>query len=335
MHRARHSGGSSVAIRPRLVVTAVVAAAGLATAVWLPTRFDSAEATERDGDRRTGSESRDAGLPPIFEDRFAGGRGEPVDAGRWTVADDSARQPRLDGDGNLVFAARPGERVELTTAETFELRTGRVEARLRLPAGDDARASFAIADADADQEIDIAAAVQRRTRESLSGEFRTFALQWGPDEVVGSVDGRETVRVPLSRAGATDALLSGPFRVRLSLTAAADRRGERGERPRLVVDDVRVSSDERESAPPTAEPTTPPSAEPTTPPPATTPPVTTPPATTPPASEPPAAEPWEPFTLYAAGVLVTFDGVRYEVKETHTSLPGWEPPALPELFQPQ
>jgi hypothetical protein len=30
---------------------------------------------------------------------------------------------------------------------------------------------------------------------------------------------------------------------------------------------------------------------------------------------------------------VTYEGVTYQVKETHTSLPGWEPPALPSLFK--
>ena len=36
---------------------------------------------------------------------------------------------------------------------------------------------------------------------------------------------------------------------------------------------------------------------------------------------------------YVAGQLVTFGGVEYQVQETHTSLPGWEPTALPALFK--
>jgi hypothetical protein len=59
-----------------------------------------------------------------------------------------------------------------------------------------------------------------------------------------------------------------------------------------------------------------------------------PPASEPPASAAPAATTWAPFTVYLKGQHVTFDGVEYEVKETHTSLPGWEPPALPILFKP-
>ena len=39
------------------------------------------------------------------------------------------------------------------------------------------------------------------------------------------------------------------------------------------------------------------------------------------------------FELYVAGQLVTFKKVEYQVLETHTSLPGWEPTALPALFK--
>jgi hypothetical protein len=81
---------------------------------------------------------------------------------------------------------------------------------------------------------------------------------------------------------------------------------------------------DRQSPPPSADPTTPPTSEPPT----------SAPETTPPTSAPPSAKAWAPFTNYVAGQLVTFDGVEYEVKETHTSLPGWEPPALPNLFKP-
>lgn len=63
-------------------------------------------------------------------------------------------------------------------------------------------------------------------------------------------------------------------------------------------------------------------------------PSTVPPTSEPPASAAPAATAWAPFTVYLKGQHVTFDGVEYEVKETHTSLPGWEPPALPILFKP-
>jgi hypothetical protein len=75
----------------------------------------------------------------------------------------------------------------------------------------------------------------------------------------------------------------------------------------------------------------PPSESPSAPP--TTTPATTPP-TTAPTSEAPKATEWAPFTDYVAGQLVTFNGVEYQVQDTHTSLPGWEPTALPALFKP-
>jgi hypothetical protein len=105
------------------------------------------------------------------------------------------------------------------------------------------------------------------------------------------------------------------------------------------------------TAPPTTTPptTTPPTTTPpTTAPPTTTPPTTTPPTTRPPTSPPPrrttpptttppaspVATPWRPFTLIRQGQLVTYGGVTYRAEQTHTSLPGWEPPKVPQLFTP-
>jgi hypothetical protein len=34
---------------------------------------------------------------------------------------------------------------------------------------------------------------------------------------------------------------------------------------------------------------------------------------------------WKAFRDYKVGESVTFDGVRYTVRQSHTSLPGWEP----------
>ncbi|MFI9436886.1 carbohydrate-binding protein, partial [Streptosporangium sp. NPDC052375] len=43
---------------------------------------------------------------------------------------------------------------------------------------------------------------------------------------------------------------------------------------------------------------------------------------------------WEVWTPYAAGDTVTYNGVSYRCLQGHTSLPGWEPPNVPALWQP-
>ena len=45
-----------------------------------------------------------------------------------------------------------------------------------------------------------------------------------------------------------------------------------------------------------------------------------------------AAE-WAPYTSYAVGAVVTYQGVDYVCLQAHTSLPGWEPPNVPALWQ--
>ncbi|WP_405140967.1 M28 family peptidase [Sphaerisporangium sp. NBC_01403] len=42
---------------------------------------------------------------------------------------------------------------------------------------------------------------------------------------------------------------------------------------------------------------------------------------------------WQPYTAYAAGDTVTYQGVTYRCLQGHTSLPGWEPPNVPALWQ--
>ncbi|GAA4059188.1 M28 family peptidase [Nonomuraea soli] len=42
---------------------------------------------------------------------------------------------------------------------------------------------------------------------------------------------------------------------------------------------------------------------------------------------------WAPYTAYQAGATVTYQGVSYRCLQGHTSLPGWEPPNVPALWQ--
>jgi beta-glucanase (GH16 family) len=78
----------------------------------------------------------------------------------------------------------------------------------------------------------------------------------------------------------------------------------------------------------------------TTQPPVTQPPVTQPPGTQPPATQPPATQPpsgattWAAYTTYTIGQIVTYNGVSYSCRLTHTAYPGWEPPNVLALWLP-
>lgn len=43
---------------------------------------------------------------------------------------------------------------------------------------------------------------------------------------------------------------------------------------------------------------------------------------------------WAPWTFYAVGAVVTYNGVDYTAIQAHTSQPGWEPPNVPALWKP-
>jgi hypothetical protein len=342
-------------LRPRVVVAFVVAAAGLATAIWIPARNDSADASERNRNGTNDRFTRDRGeARGAFSDDFSGRRGSTVDPVKWVLNTDradnglefreSTRNARLDGDGNLTIVLRREDRGEfssarLVTRDTLRGASGHVEARIKTPEGQGVRPAFELIGSGRQSfgSFDV-------LTEPLSDDFHTYAVDWAPGEVVLSVDGQEIDRLTPENLD-TDQ----PFRLALSLAVGADRSGT-GFPARMQVDSVSFSAAGDEAPPttsPTAEPTTPP-AEPTTPPttaPTSEPPTaepTTPPATTPPAettapttppTTAPAAKAWAPFTDYVAGQLVTFKGVEYQVQETHTSLPGWEPTALPSLFK--
>jgi hypothetical protein len=340
MHRARHSEASSSAIRPRQAVALVAAAAGLVAAVWLPTRFDRAEAT----DQRGQTERRVTPDAVTFVDRFAGERGETADPQKWAVPEDDERAVRLEGFGTLAIAARGGDTTRMVTREPIEQAQGRLEARIDVP-GRDAEPSLFLARDTDEPGTDLLGPIRRAAPRALADGFHSVTVEWNADLAVASVDGDEVFRVRRDQVEDEEWVFDDPFLVGLSLSADEDAPSRLRYAPRLLVDLVRVSTDEA-ATPPTSEPpaseppaseppaSEPPTTEPTEPP-ATTPPATTPPTSAPPATTaPPAAVAWKPFTLYQAGARVTFGGVAYEVKETHTSLPEWQPPAVPNLFKP-
>jgi chitinase len=88
--------------------------------------------------------------------------------------------------------------------------------------------------------------------------------------------------------------------------------------------------------PATTPPTTSPTTRPTTAPPTTRP--TTAPPTTRPTTAPPTTAPagtaWAPYTAYSVGAVVTYQGKRYSCRQSHTSLPGWEPATTLALWLP-
>ncbi|GLY47750.1 alpha-lytic protease prodomain-containing protein [Lentzea sp. NBRC 102530] len=62
-------------------------------------------------------------------------------------------------------------------------------------------------------------------------------------------------------------------------------------------------------------------------------PTTTTPPTSTTTTTPPGGGSWAPYTTYATGAQVTYDGATYRVIQPHTSVPGWEPPNTPALWQ--
>ncbi len=49
---------------------------------------------------------------------------------------------------------------------------------------------------------------------------------------------------------------------------------------------------------------------------------------------PPAGNAWAPYTAYTVGQVVTYNGTRYQVRQSHSSLPGWEPANVLALWLP-
>jgi predicted alpha-1,6-mannanase (GH76 family) len=97
------------------------------------------------------------------------------------------------------------------------------------------------------------------------------------------------------------------------------------------------------TTPPTTQPpTTPPTTQPPTTPPTTQPPTTSPtttpptqPPTTPPTTSPPVGSTtWTAYTSYTTGQVVSYNGASYQCRQSHTALPGWEPPNVLALWLP-
>ncbi|MCY1140627.1 family 16 glycosylhydrolase [Actinoplanes sp. Pm04-4] len=306
---ARHSSGTSGwLIRPRALLALAVASAGLVGAI----------AVTGQGDVAVASEHR-----PVFDDDFNGGRGSALDPSKWLL-DGEARNGLQDGEGRLVVNRL------VSTRKAFAEPFGHAEARIKVRRAGGPWRAFGVVDKYGRVlrgDVDV---LDKKADPTSGREFHTYAIDWSPNSVVWSVDGKPALKLTPAEPGLPIALV---------LNLATD-----GRRPaRMVVDFVKVTAGEKPMpapttpAPTSAQPSpTPTTAPPTTVPPTKAPPTSKPPASKPPATKPPATKPaakaWKAFTDYKAGDLVTYKGVTYKVKEAHTALPGWEPSNLPNLF---
>jgi predicted carbohydrate-binding protein with CBM5 and CBM33 domain len=87
---------------------------------------------------------------------------------------------------------------------------------------------------------------------------------------------------------------------------------------------------------PTPTPTATPTSTPTTtstPTPTSTTPTATPTGSTSATTSPAVAE-WKTYTAYVVGQIVSYQGLQYKCRQSHTSLPGWEPPNVLALWLP-
>jgi len=308
VHQARHrTGGSKWSIRPRSLAALAVATAGLAASIWLPGRDDAANAS----------------VPqPAFADDFNAPRGTALDLTKWSLDGDPDNAVQ-DGDGNLTVTRL------LRTREAFGQKYGHAEARIETSRATGAWRAFSV--------LDRYGRVIPGRLQTLRGgidptgadEFHTYAIDWSPRAIVWSIDGHPSLRLLPGNA---------PDGIVLVLNLATDGRSP----VRMSVDFVHVSvfghsrlpsPSPSDSASPSDSPSPSNSPSPSdSPSPSPSETASASPSPTP-SKTTPAATPWKPFTNYRAGDLVTYEGATYRVKEAHTSLPGWEPTALPELFQ--
>jgi hypothetical protein len=264
-------------------------------AIWLPGRGDVASAEVHQGDAaaRFGHS--------IFEDNFAG---DDIDLSKWALLRDDGSP--ANGGAQVEDGELQVDRLMRST-QSFTDAYGHAEARIKVRRENGVWRAFAV--------LDENGRVPQGTLETIDGgidptsgrNFHTYAIDWSPETVVWSVDGRPSLRLVRAEQG-------GPLTLVLNL--ATDGRSASP----MVVDFVQVFTNSSASPSPsasTSESTSPspsPSSSPSSPPPA------------------PTVAAWTPFTSYAVGDLVKFQGVTYRVLEAHTSLPGWEPTKLPNLF---
>jgi hypothetical protein len=256
-----------------------------------------------------------------FADDFSGRHG--LDLSKWMLAGPDRDGAQVDRGALTVSRL-------LTSRQRFTAKFGHAESRIRVSRSPGVWRAFGVLDQDG--------RIPKGTVEPIDGgidptsgrRFHTYAIDWTPETVTWTVDGKPSLRLARAEPG-------GPLTLVFNL--AADGRSA----VRMVVDFVQVftgndgppGTSPPATSPPTSAPETPPASPTET---ATASPTPSAPGASPstsPASPTPTATvtKWAEFTDYAAGDLVSFGGATYRVLQAHTSLPGWEPPKVPDLFE--
>ncbi|MDT4988385.1 MAG: hypothetical protein QOI74_2479, partial [Micromonosporaceae bacterium] len=151
----------------------------------------------------------------------------------------------------------------------------------------------------------------------------TFAVDWAPNVVTWFVDGIQYSRHTNADTSGNPWAFNHPFFLLLNVAVGGAFPGNPDATStypqQMLIDYIRVFGQDTGAPAPPA--TTPPGAP-------GTPPTTTPPTT------PPSGTAWAVNTAYSVGQVVTYNGGRYQCRQAHTSLPGWEPTNAVALWQP-
>ena len=192
---------------------------------------------------------------------------------------DGNENAALDGYGNLVITARRVDggytSARLITKGALELQYGRIEARIRVPRGAGLWPAFWALGANMDKigwpacgEIDVMEHVGREPRrvygalhgpgysggagiaqtldllEDVAADYHVFAVDWEPDSIAWSVEGREYHRVRRDDVEPNPWVFDRPFFLLLNIAVGGTLGGEVSEETvfpqEMRVDYVRV-----------------------------------------------------------------------------------------------
>lgn len=243
----------------------------------------------------TPSPTPTSGAKLIWSDEFTGAAGLAPAASKWNhdvggngwgnaeweYYTDSTQNAALDGAGHLVITSRRPDHpaglcatgpcnitsARLQTDGNFTTTYGRIEARLKTPAGQGLWPAFWMVAADDSGEIDImeqngrdpgvvsgSAHIYKYTPTdgltaefalpSATTDFHDYAVDWSPDKITWSVDGRVFHTVSKSDPQAAHWVFDRPYYLLLNLAVGSDDPGyPDASTPfpaKLVVDYVRV-----------------------------------------------------------------------------------------------